>query len=94
MAERKKSLKTLSKEEQERMWALQRRRSELARMAYRCRGAMAGQGPVRLTLKSGAEVQGIPTQMSIDKSLEGRPSNLMIYLQGWSFPLDDVIVCQ
>jgi hypothetical protein len=78
MAERKKSLKTLSKEEQERMWALQRRRSELARMAYRCRGAMAGQGPVRLTLKS----------------LEGRPSNLMIYLQGWSFPLDDVIVCQ
>lgn len=91
MAERRKSLKTLSAEEEERERAYRRRCSDLSLMTHKLRGAMAGKGGVRVALKSGAELAGAPVRMEIDKSLEGRASNLMIYMGGFSFPMDDVL---
>jgi hypothetical protein len=44
-------------------------------------------------LKSGAELgPAVPERIRIDPQLEqGRQSNLMVHMSGYSFPLDDVV---
>lgn len=67
-----------------------RRERDLNVATHRLRSAMSGIGDRRVTLKNGAELVGVPTRVVIDKSLEGRKSNLRIFMCGYDFPMDDV----